>query len=115
MLQESRARLSSNALAMIGSGATLAVGLALGHGLMWGAGFLAHFLGQGMQDQPFSDRVFLGGLLLALSLLGLLMVGAGTFGRRLSDWLVPLLIGIAAAPPLSLFAYMFLVPCWNCD
>lgn len=91
-------------------------GLVLGHGLMWGAPVLAYLLGEGMQPQEFADRVFLGGVLLGLALLGLLVAAAGMAARRSPGWLTAFLAGAAAAPPLTFFAYFFFFAyCWGCD
>jgi hypothetical protein len=93
-------------------------GLVLGHGLMWGGPLLAYLLDERMLAQESADRVFLGGLLLGLALVGLLVAAAGMAARRSPSWLTCFLVGAAAAPPLTVFAYFFFLffpGCCTCD
>ncbi|KPJ48608.1 MAG: hypothetical protein AMJ38_04935 [Dehalococcoidia bacterium DG_22] len=93
-------------------------GLVLGHGLTWGATFLAYLLYEQMRGQEFADRMFLGGLLLGLALVGLLVAAAGMAVRRSPGWLAAFLAGAAAAPPLTVFAFFFFLffrHCCACD
>jgi hypothetical protein len=92
----------------------LVIGLVLGHGLMWGAGFLGYELMERMEAQPYADRLFLGALLLALTLVGLVLSVAAIAGRRQPGWLCAFLLGAAAASPLTLFAFFFMMR-WGGD
>jgi hypothetical protein len=90
-------------------------GLVLGYGLICGAIFLAYLLNEHMEAQDFAQRVFLSSLLLGLALVGLLLSAAGMAARRSPGWLAAFLLGAAAAPPLTLFAFFVLSYCWGCD
>ena len=92
--------------------AGLLAGWALGHALMWGAFFLGAFLG--MATSEAADRALLGGMLLAIGMLAVLLVSASLAElRRVPAWLLSFLLGMATAPVLTLFGYMFLVPTWT--
>jgi hypothetical protein len=93
----------------------LLFGLALGHGLMWGAGFLGYELMERMEAQPYEDRLFLGGLMLTLSLVALVLSAVAIATRRQPGWLCAFMLGAAAASPLTLFSVFFMVPSWQGD
>lgn len=97
-----------------GVGALL-IGLALGHGLMWDAGFLGYELMERMETQPYEDRLFLGGLMLALTLVALVLTAVAIATRRQTGWLCAFLLGAAAASPLTLFSVFFMLPSWGGD
>ena len=97
-----------------GVGALL-VGLAFSHGLMWGAGFLGYELMERMETQPYEDRLFLGGLMLALTLVALLLSAIAIADRSQPGWLCAFMLGAAAASPLTLFAVFFMLPSWQGD
>jgi len=107
--------MSQQAMAAVRCIVAAIAGLVLGHGLIWGAVFLAYLLNEQMRAQDFGQRVFLSGLLLGLALVGLLVAAAGMATRRSSNWLAAFLMGAAAAPPLTLFAFFILSYCWGCD
>ena len=115
MIQVARPEIPRQAIAAAKSVSALVLGLAIGHGLMWGAGFLGYFLGEGMRSQELADRQFLGGLLLGVALVGLALAAAGIGGRRVPGWLSAFLLGAAASPSLSLFGFLIFIPCWGCD
>ena len=84
--------------------AGLLAGWAVGHGLIWGALFLGSLLEIGYADM--SDRALLGGMLLAIGVLAVLLVSAGLAElRRVPAWLLSFLLGMATAPPLTLFGF----------
>ena len=84
--------------------AGLLAGWALGHGLLWGLLFLGPLLGPATSDA--SDRALLGGMLLAIGMLAVLLVSAGLAEmRRAPAWLMSFLLGMATAPPLTLFGF----------
>lgn len=86
--------------------AGLLAGWAMGHALMWVAFLLAGLLGSASSD--LSDRALLGGMLLAIALLGVLLVSASLAElRRVPAWLTSFLLGLATAPALTIFAYVF--------
>jgi hypothetical protein len=90
--------------------AGLLTGWALGHGLIWGALFLGSVLEIGYADM--SDRALLGGMFLAIGVLAVLLVSAGLAElRRVPAWLMSFLLGMATAPALTIFGYMFF--CWT--
>jgi len=83
--------------------AGLLAGWAVGCGLMWGAFFLGALLGTASDEM--SDRALLGGMLLAMGLLGVLLISAALAElRRVPAWLLSFLLGMATAPALSSFA-----------
>jgi hypothetical protein len=115
MIRVEKSAMTQEAVAAAKGIVAVILGLVLGHGLMWGAPVLAYLLDERMQVQEFADRVFLGGLLLGLALVGLLLAAAGMAARRSPGWLACFLVGAAAAPPLTLFAYFFFFAyCWDC-
>jgi len=86
--------------------AGLLAGWAMGHALLWGAFFLAALLGSASTDA--SDRALLGGMLLAIGMLAVLLVSASLAElRRVPAWLTSFLLGMATAPALTIFGYMF--------
>jgi hypothetical protein len=95
--------------------AALVIGLALGHGLMWGAGYLGYELSERMVVQPHDERLFLGGLMLALSLAALVLTGAAMAARNPPGWLSAFFLGAAAASPLTIFALFFMLRPWGGD
>ena len=95
--------------------AGLLAGWAIGCGLMWGALFLGAFLGTETSAE-MSDRALLGGMLLAMGLLGVLLVSAALAElRRVPAWLVSFLLGMATAPALSSFACVFFLWSYSSD
>ena len=85
----------------------LVAGWALGFGLTWGVFFLAILLGS-EASTDISDRALLGGMLLAIGVAAVLLVAAGLAElRRVPAWLLNFLLGMATAPPLTLFGAMF--------
>jgi len=102
-------------LASVKGVGALLLGLALGHGLMWGAGFLGYELMERMETQPYGDRLFLGGLMLALTLIALVLSAVAITARRQPGWLCAFMLGAAAAPPLTLFSVFFMLPSWGGD
>jgi len=74
-------------------------GLVLGHGLTWGATFLAYLLYEQMRGQEFADRMFLGGLLLGLALVGLLAMGFG----EIKDFAVAMTFGVVIGTYSSIY------------
>jgi hypothetical protein len=92
--------------------AGLLAGWALGHALMWGAFFLGAFLGTATSEA--GDRALLGGMLLAIGLLAVLLVSASLAElRRVPAWLLSFLLGMATAPPLTIFGFWSF--CWTSD
>ena len=88
--------------------AGLVAGWALGHALIWGAFLLPALLGSASTD--ISDRALLGGMLLAIGMLAVLLVSASLAElRRVPAWLTSFLLGMATAPPLTLFGFWFFV------
>ena len=84
--------------------AGLLAGWAVGHGLMWGAFLLGALLGSVSRD--VSDRALLGGMLLAIGMLAVLLVSASLAElRRVPAWLTSFLLGMATAPPLTIFGF----------
>jgi hypothetical protein len=114
MIQVEESAMSQQAVAVAKGIVAVIAGLVVGHGLMWGATFLAYLLGEGMQVQEFAERMLLSGLLLGLAVVGLLVAAAGMAARRYPGWLACFLVGAAAAPPLTLFGF-FIHTCWNCS
>ena len=89
--------------------AGLLAGWATGFGLTWGVLFLAILLGS-EASTDISDRALLGGMLLAIGVAAVLLVAAALAElRRVPAWLLNFLLGMATAPPLTLFASMFFV------
>jgi hypothetical protein len=87
--------------------AGLVAGWALGHGLLWGVFFLAAYM---RMELEMPDRALLGGMLLAIGMLAVLLVAAGLAElRRAPAWLMSLLLGMATAPALTIFAFWFFV------
>lgn len=118
MIRVEKSAMSQQAVAAAKGIVAVTLGLVLGHGLMWGAPLLAYLLDERMLALEFADRVFLGGLLLGLALVGLLVAAAGMAARRSPSWLTCFLVGAAAAPPLTVFAYFFFLffpGCCTCD
>jgi hypothetical protein len=116
MIQLEQSAMRQQAVATAKCVVAVIAGLVLGHCLLWGVALLAYLLNEQVQPQEFADRVFLGGLLVGLALVGLLVAAASMAARRSPNWLTAFLAGAAAAPPLTLFAYFFLFAyCWNCD
>jgi hypothetical protein len=71
---------------------------------MWGALLSGPLLGPIMSDA--TDRALLGGMLLAIGVLAVLLVAASLAElRRVPAWLMSFLLGMATAPPLSLFGF----------
>ena len=86
--------------------AGLLAGWFVGHALMWGAFLLAALLGSASRD--VSDRALLGGMLLAIGVLAVVLVSASLAElRRVPAWLTSFLLGMATAPALTIFAYVF--------
>lgn len=86
--------------------AGLLAGWIAGHALMWGAFLLAALLGSASRD--VSDHALLGGMLLAVAMLAVLLVSASLAElRRVPAWLTSFLLGMATAPALTIFAYVF--------
>ena len=84
--------------------AGLLAGWAVGHALMWAAFLLGALLGSASRD--ISDRALLGGMLLAIGMLAVLLVSASLAElRRVPAWLTSFLLGMATAPPLTLFGF----------
>jgi hypothetical protein len=82
--------------------AGLLAGWALGHGLMWGALFLGLYLA--IATSEMVDRALLGGMLVAVGALMVLLVAASLAElRRVPAWLTSFLLGMATAPPLTIF------------
>ena len=83
--------------------AGLLAGWALGHGLLWGTFFLAAYV---RMELEMPDRALLGGMLLAIGMLAVLLVAASLAElRRAPAWLMSFLLGMATAPPLTLFGF----------
>jgi len=79
-------------------------GWVVGHALMWGAYVLVGLLGMATSDM--SDRALLGGMLLAIGMLAVLLVSASLAElRRVPAWLTSFLLGMATAPPLTIFGF----------
>lgn len=93
----------------------LMTGLALGHGLMWGAGLLGYALRERMESQVHDDRIFLGALMLALALAALILTAIALGNRRPPGWLCAFLMGAAASAPLTLFGVFFMASEWGGD
>ena len=88
--------------------AGLLAGWVVGHALMWGASFLGAYVGA--ETLEMSDRALLGGMLLAIGALGVLLLsGALVEMRRVPAGLLNFLLGMATAPALTLFGFMFFV------
>jgi len=84
--------------------AGLLAGWALGHGLLWGVLLLGSVIQIGYADRP--DRALFGGMLLAIGVLAVLLMSAGLAElRRVPAWLTSFLLGMATAPPLTLFGF----------
>ena len=84
--------------------AGLLAGWLVGHALMWGALFSGPLLGPATSH--VADRALLGGMLLAIGLLAVLLVSASLAElRRVPAWLTSFLLGMATAPPLTLFGF----------
>ena len=118
MIRVEKSAMTQQAVAVAKGIVAVISGLVVGHSLMWGAPILAHLLDERVQAQEFADRMFLSGLLLGLALVGLLVAAAGMAARRSPSWLTCFLVGAAAAPPLTVFAYFFLLffpGCCTCD
>lgn len=93
----------------------LLAGWAVGFGLTWGALFLGILLGTEASTE-MSDRALLGGMLLAMGLLGVLLVSVALAElRRVPAWLLSFLLGMATAPALTLFASMFFLWSYSSD
>lgn len=91
------------------------MGLVLGHGLLWGAGFAGYALRERMVAQPYDDRILLGALLLGLVLAALVLMAIYLGFRRQPGWLSAFLMGAAASAPLTLFGIFFMLPEWGGD
>ena len=86
--------------------AGLLAGWAVGHALMWVAFLLAAVVGSTPEET--SDRALLGGMLLAIALLGTLLISASLAElRRVPVWLTSFLLGMATAPALTIFGFVF--------
>ena len=86
--------------------AGLLAGWALGHGLLWGASILGVYMNMRTLEMP--DRALLGGMLLAIGILAVVLVSASLAElRRVPAWLTSFLLGMATAPALTLFGFLF--------
>lgn len=115
LMRLGKAHYPAGVIASVKGVGSLVLGLAIGHGLLWGMGFLGYALREKMLSQPYEDRVFLGALLLALALGALILAAIALGLRRPSGWFTAFLLGAAASAPLVAFGFLFLMPEWSGD